>query len=188
MNALHHFASSPSRADSASSPAQPVLRCVLDQRVQHLVDFYRHVQIERMQGLPILNPALAVEAIGFEWGDAEQTVAEGVLITPWFLSLVRLLTADAGAARVGSKRILPFCRECFEFIAAEGGPNGSIESCSLFSPMDEFGSQALAQEVALTVLAELRVPRKQVVATPAGSSPAIAMPSRRALLMGRRSV
>ena len=32
----------------------------MEHRVSALVDFYRHVQAERMQGIPILNPALCV--------------------------------------------------------------------------------------------------------------------------------
>ena len=50
----------------------------MEHRVSALVNFYRLVQAERMQGVPILNPALSVEAVGFEWSDEGQTVAEGV--------------------------------------------------------------------------------------------------------------
>ena len=49
----------------------------MEHRVSALVQFYRLVQTERMQGVPILNPALSVEAVGFQWGDDGQTVAEG---------------------------------------------------------------------------------------------------------------
>ena len=54
------------RTDTPStSPAQ------LAARVQALVDFYRHVQNERMQGIPLLNPALHVEAAPEAVGDAD---------------------------------------------------------------------------------------------------------------------
>ena len=63
----------------SAAPAQ------LAERVQSLVNFYRHVQTERMQGIPLLNPALQVEAVGFEWANPVESgdpqVAEGVLIT-----------------------------------------------------------------------------------------------------------
>ena len=39
----------------------------MEHRVSTLVQFYRLVQTERMQGVPILNPALSVEAVGFRW-------------------------------------------------------------------------------------------------------------------------
>ena len=45
---------------------------------------------ERMQGLPIVNPELSVEAVGFEPFEAHEL---GVLISPWFMNLV-LLPAD----------------------------------------------------------------------------------------------
>ena len=49
------------------------MNAALQTRVQTLVDFYRRVQVERMQGIPLLNAALCVEAVGFEWGaDAEE--------------------------------------------------------------------------------------------------------------------
>lgn len=154
-----------------------------------LVSHFRQVQHERMQGIPILNTALQVEAVGFEWAPGrEDPLAEGVLITPWFMSLVRLAAAGDEVARVGGKRIHAFGRERFEFITAEGGPTGRFESCSLFSPMDEFDSQSMAREVALAVLAELRAPEELVVAPPAGLSSTDALPSRRAFMLGRRSV
>ena len=34
-------------------------------RVQALVDFYRHVQTGRMQGIPLLNPPLPVQPLPF---------------------------------------------------------------------------------------------------------------------------
>ena len=90
MDPLRRLASSPLQGDPTSSPAEPVLRCALDERVQHLMDFYRRVETERMQGLPLLNPALRVEAVGFRLAEEDASVAEGVLITPWFMSLLRL--------------------------------------------------------------------------------------------------
>jgi len=63
----------------------------MEQRVAALVSFYRQVETKRMQGIPILNPALSVEAVGFRPADADETVSEGVLITPWFMSRTRLM-------------------------------------------------------------------------------------------------
>jgi [NiFe] hydrogenase assembly HybE family chaperone len=152
----------------------------MEHRVSALVDFYRCVQTERMQGVPILNPALSVEAVGFLWGDEGQTVAEGVLITPWFMSLVRLPAAlqDHGG-RVARKAVHAFGNERFEFIGAHDPAVGYHETCALFSPMGGFGSQAQAVETALASLALLRPePVPAVEAAP--------VPSRRAFFMARR--
>ncbi|KAF0136409.1 MAG: hypothetical protein FD153_1935, partial [Rhodospirillaceae bacterium] len=63
---------------SVSSSALSVL-------TETLASHFRSVQSERMQGIPILNPVLQVEAVGFEWApDQEGVLAEGALITPWF--------------------------------------------------------------------------------------------------------
>ena len=48
---------------------------------------FRHIAATRMAGVSILNPALEVEAVGFRnWRDDWF----GVLITPWFMSLICL--------------------------------------------------------------------------------------------------
>jgi [NiFe] hydrogenase assembly HybE family chaperone len=181
MNPLRRSASSPLQGDHTSSPAKPVLRCVLDARVLRLVDFYRLVQTERMQGVPILNPALCVEALGFRLGEEDDAVAEGVLITPWFMSLVRLpLDVQDHGGRVGRKRVLAFGNERFDFIGAHDPALGFHEACALFSPMADFRSQAQALETAQAVLDQLRPP--PVTPAPAAEP----LPARRAFWLGRR--
>ena len=154
----------------------------MEHRVSALADFYRLVQRERMQGVPILNPALSVEAVGFRWGDDGQTVAEGVLITPWFMSLVRLpQTLEDHGGRVGCKAVHDFGNERFEFIGAHDPALGFHETCALFSPMGGFATQAQARETAEAALALLRpAPAAVPVAEP--------VPARRAFFTGRRAV
>lgn len=152
----------------------------MEQRVAALVDFYRRVETERMQGIPILNPALSVQALGFRMADEDDTVAEGVLITPWFMSLVRLpLALQDHAGRVGRKRVLAFGNERFDFIGAHDPALGFHESCALFSPMAEFRSQEQARETAQAVLDQLRPP------PPAPEPVGQAMPARRAFFLAR---
>lgn len=152
----------------------------MEHRVSALVQFYRLVQTERMQGVPILNPALSVEAVGFQWGDDEQTVAEGVLITPWFMSLVRLPRAVEGhGGRVARKAVHGFGSERFEFIGAHDPAVGYHETCALFSPMGGFATQAQAVETAEASLALLRP-------APAPVPAAEPVPARRAFFTGRR--
>ena len=153
----------------------------MEQRVAALVDFYRRVETERMQGIPILNPLLRVEAAGFRLADEEEdAVAEGVLITPWFMSLVRLpLAVQDHAGRVGRKRVLAFGNERFDFIGAHDPVLGFHEACALFSPMAEFRSQDQARETAQAVLDQLR---PAPVAPPPAVEP---LPARRAFFLAR---
>lgn len=162
----------------------------MDPRVTALVDFYRRVHTERMQGIPILNPALAVEAVGFRWAEVpedapeQEPVAEGVLITPWFMSLVRLpRSVQPHGNRVARKFVRDFGSERFEFIGAHDDAVGYHETCALFSPMDGFATQALAVETAMASLALVR----PETAPPAPVTAAEPVPARRAFFMARRS-
>ena len=156
-------------------------------RVQALVDFYRHVQTERMQGIPLLNPALHVEAVGFEWAEGEEAaepVAEGVLITPWFMSLLRLPAVNGPHGnRVGRKAVRDFCSERFDFIGAHDPAIGYHETCALFSPMNGFTGQDLARETALASLALVRPQAEAEAVAPIATEP---LPARRAFFMARR--
>jgi [NiFe] hydrogenase assembly HybE family chaperone len=170
--------------------------------VDALTRHFARVQAERMAGLPLLNPALSVEAVGFEW--AAQTedeadsppVAEGVLVTPWFMSLVRLpLAVLPHGNRVGCRAVRRFGNERFDFIGGHDQVLGFHETCALFSPMNGFSSQALARETALASLALLR-PSADAPATPVTpatppsqinpATPAEPVPARRSFLLGGR--
>lgn len=137
----------------------PANAATLRERVNALTQHFVHVQTVRMAGIPLLNGALCVEAVGFEWAaaDAAAPVAEGVLITPWFMSLVRLpLQALPHGNRVGRSVVHPFGCERFDFIGAHDEAIGFHETCALFSPMSGFASQAMARETALASLALVR--------------------------------
>ena len=183
---------------------------LLDARVQALVALYRDIAATRMRDLPLLNPALQVQAVGFELVSAtatepagalqpssaqsvtapEQAAAVGVLITPWFMNLVWVpLQRQEAAARVGSKVTRHVGRECFEFIGAYEDEFGGYEACSLFSPVFEFQSQQAAVETARAVLDALRQPKTAAVpalaVAPAQSPEIPQAPARRAFLFGR---
>lgn len=166
----------------------------LDARVQNLQQAFVGIARGRMAGLPLVNPALAVEALGFaaqpderaprspnqqgeEGGGGEGGL--GVLLTPWFMNLVWLPLRPAGEAALpqGVSRVRRIGGERFEFIGAHEDQAGAYEMCSLFSPMFEFTDQAAARATALAVLAALRVPP-----APAAT---VAPPPRRAFLFGR---
>lgn len=185
MNPLRRIASSPRLGDFVRPTASPLSAQGLQARVTLLEAFYRRVQTERMQGIPILNPALSVEAVGFQLGapapEGEEPVAEGVLITPWFMSLVRLpMALQPHAGRVGCKAVRDFGCERFDFIGGHEWPLGYHETCALFSPMQGFATQEQARETAQASLALLRP-------APAVQPPVVeAIPPRRAFFLARR--
>ncbi|MDR1969359.1 MAG: [NiFe]-hydrogenase assembly chaperone HybE, partial [Burkholderiaceae bacterium] len=111
--------------------------------------------------------------------DAAAAIAEGVLITPWFMSLVRLpAITQTHQGRVGRSQARDFGCECFDFIGSCDPTLGYHETCALFSPMNDFDSQAWACDTAREVLAKLR---PQSPASPAPEP----MPARRAFFLAR---
>lgn len=115
---------------------------------------FTRIQQQRMQGVPLLNPALHVACVGFRtWRDR----CLGVLITPWFMNLV-LLPCEGDAwegLRIGHKQTEVFPSGAYEFTLGEEPGIGRYLSCSLFSPMFAFDSQAAAVATAEAVMAGL---------------------------------
>lgn len=111
----------------------------------------------RMHDVPIVNPALAVEATDFARVNADWV---GILITPWFMNLLLLPSADSEwtAHSSGQKFELSFPYGVFEFTAAEESQLGRYAQCSLFSPMFQFQNQADAREAALAAFRALLTP------------------------------
>ena len=130
--------------------------------VDRLVVGYRLVWRERMQDLPICNPRLEVEAVGFH---AYGRCLCGVLITPWFMNLV-LLPAEGeqwSAATFGEKVIWQFNAGEYEFTPAVLEGTGVHLSAPLFSTVQDFPDQATARLVADEVLRHLSVKGEEKV-------------------------
>jgi len=152
---------------------------ILAARVAALEAAFGQIERTRMAGLPLLNARLAVETVGFERASPEARVALGVLITPWFMSLLRLPLCEAAAAElpaVGIKQVRDCGTRQFEFIGAQETGIGRYEASALFSPMFEFADLAAARATASAVLTLLRQ-----VERPA----ACPVPARRGFLFGR---
>ena len=101
-----------------------------------------------MEGLPFVNPALAVEAVGFApW----QGHWLGVMLTPWFMNLI-LAPRDAAAlafAAAGREAAATAFRRGTTISSAPGTTlAGDYQLCSLFSPVLEFEDQPTARLVA----------------------------------------
>ncbi len=185
----------------------------LRSRTDALVALFSRVAQTRMAGVPILNPALRVESVGFELCEAtaapvptetpthteaqalELPGAVGVLITPWFMNLVWFpLERNDHAGGVGRSRLRRVGVEGFDFIGGHEPGFGRFEACSLFSPMFEFADPAAARATALAVLGTLRQPiatapvvaPARTAAQPLPQTMPPVLAERRAFLFGRR--
>ena len=131
---------------------------------------FRHIAATRMADVSILNPALDVEAVGFRPWRGDWV---GVLVTPWFMSLISL-PGPASAwepESSGSKRDVELPSGSYEFLTAHEDELGAYLTSSLFSPMFEFPDMDRAREVAAAALAEMFTPTEPAAA-PAASPPA----------------
>jgi len=130
------------------------LRCAdAVEAARRLETVFRDVLETRMQGVPILNAALSVEAVGLR---AWQGHWLGALVTPWFINLVAL--PGEGAWRTVPDREsvwYAFPAGRFEFIAGSEARLGEYHACSLFSPVREFADQETARETARVALESL---------------------------------
>jgi len=112
---------------------------------------FRTILRQQMRDVPMVNPALAVEALGFRpWGDHWL----GILITPWFMNLWLMprVTAKWQAIADGASRHYVFPAGVFEFIGARHPSLGDYQACSLFSPMFEFANAQGAHDTAVAAL------------------------------------
>lgn len=143
----------------------------LPTRVQQLEAVFREIAATRMAGLPLLHPGLKVQAV--EFAPCGDGTALGVLVTPWFMNLVRLPlqgTADVTPAP-GEAEDQAVGGWTFRFHGQQEPGLGPFAAASLASPMGEFADQASAVATARALLERLR--------------PA---PARRGFLFGRGQV
>ncbi|MBY6262477.1 [NiFe]-hydrogenase assembly, chaperone, HybE [Azospirillum sp. 412522] len=177
----------------ATGPALPT------EAIARLEAAFREIHTAQMRGMPIVNDALGVKAVGFRRHDARWL---GALVTPWFLNLVLLPgEADDWSGLVpGAKELIEFPSGRYEFVHANRKGVGAYKACSLFSPMFEFASMLQATETASAALvslfdpsiredgaqtAEIRRRREAELAPPPDAAPPPAepvRPTRRALL------
>jgi [NiFe] hydrogenase assembly HybE family chaperone len=116
--------------------------------VQRLANAYRRAALT-VKGMPIYNPTIAVEAVGFREHEGRQV---GVVVTPWFMNLTVLPSADDLRVWVNGGSIrLGFPSGAYDFVVNDLPDVGLIGTCSLFSTMLEFTDHEAAQLAAQTV-------------------------------------
>jgi [NiFe] hydrogenase assembly HybE family chaperone len=124
-----------------------------DPRIAALEAHFREVEVTRMGDVPILNPALQVEAVGFQPIEAGWL---GVLVSPWFMNLVWLRSVEEGVAALDSL-LLELPSGEYEFFPNHAPDVGTFYTCSLFSPVLQFEDQAAAVLTAQHVMQTLLV-------------------------------
>lgn len=135
-----------------------------------LTETFRAIQHERMAGLPFLNPALSVEAIGFtpfhnHW--------LGILITPWSMNLMLLPGADEGWLDLheSQRQQWHFPAGNLKFVAAHEAAIGSYQQCPLFNTMHQFAAQENARGAANAALQALFEAAAPTLAEPSPPQP-----------------
>lgn len=107
---------------------------------------FSHIAETRMDGVPILNPALGVAMSEMKRFDAYHT---GILVTPWFMNLLLFpMETPATPMRVGLKRNIALPSGMYEAVWSHEDALGGYWSISLFSPMFEFEEMEIALETA----------------------------------------
>ena len=142
----------------ASAAPQPAAE-TLEQRVDGLVAAFEAAEAN-MLGLPVHNDRLCIEPVGFR---AHEDGFVGIMITPWSMNLVRVPgSPDASpAGALGASVQHAFPSGNYSFLIGRMDGVGVVETCSLFSPMDEFDDPAVARataEAAIEGLFEIDVP------------------------------
>lgn len=112
---------------------------------------FNEILDKRMRDLPMVNPVLSVQAVGFTRFDEEWL---GVLITPWFMNVLLLPGPDSRwrEQSSGTKIEKNFPYGTFEFTLGNETQLGIYALCSLFSPMFQFENQAAALAAAQAAL------------------------------------
>lgn len=132
--------------------------------------FFR-IQREQMADVPILNPALNVEAVDFQrW----QEHWLGVVVTPWCMSLLLLPGGSANWESTGEnrRRFVTFPAGDFAFLGSREAELGEYQSCPLISPMGQFASQSEATLTARASLVALLTSPQSASAAAAAQKPA----------------
>jgi [NiFe] hydrogenase assembly HybE family chaperone len=128
--------------------------------------FFR-IQRDQMADVPILNPALSVEAVDFQRWQGHWL---GVVVTPWCMSLLLIPGCADNWVSTGEnkRRFVHFPAGDFAFLGSAEDELGEYQSCPLFSPMGQFATQ---YEATMTARASLVALLTDAAAARAAAAP-----------------
>lgn len=120
---------------------------------------FRRIHRERMAGLPVLNPHIEIEAVGFR---AWQGQWIGILTTPWAIGLY-ILPGGGEWPEVGrgGRYAWSLPKGGYLFLVDEEEGVGAYHVCSLMSPVKQFGDQQTARAAAELALDEIMAPTEE---------------------------
>jgi len=128
----------------------------MDPAVDRLVIAYRDLVQPRMCTLPMYNPELKVEAVGFESHEGRPC---GVLLTPWFMNLVLLPAENDDWSGMASGETLKVTFPAGDYLCMMSMPEGIPPHLSLplFNTVKSFVDHDTACRVAGEILQRLYV-------------------------------
>lgn len=117
---------------------------------------FNEIAQTRMLDVPILNPAMRVEAVGFREWEGRWI---GVLVTPWTINLVLLPGENAALIPLAldEKTTWDFPSGSYEFMGLNEPMLGTCHICSLISPVADFSTHEEASAVAEEIISALFV-------------------------------
>lgn len=132
--------------------------------------FFR-IQQTQMADVPILNPALSVEAVDFQRWQGHWL---GIVVTPWCMSMLLVPGSAENWVSTGEnkRRFVRFPAGDFAFLGSEEAELGEYQSCPLFSPMGRFSSQSEATMTARASLIALLTSAAKAEAAARAQKPA----------------
>jgi [NiFe] hydrogenase assembly HybE family chaperone len=116
---------------------------------------FERIGRQRFAGVPLLNPALRVRAIGFEKARHGWT---GVMLTPWLMNLMIVPATGTPwqALAVGARRLMEFPAGQFEMLGGDEESLGPYLYCPMFSAMSVFPDQEAAEDIARELCAQMQ--------------------------------
>ncbi len=128
---------------------------------------FQEINAARMKGVPFVNGALSVKAVGFRIHEGRVI---GVLVTPWFMNIIALPGPgeDWSGLPTGTRELMDFPSGTYEFLSAERPETGPYKACSLFSPMFDFSSMLQAVETAQAIIPGLLDPANRAEGSRSG--------------------
>ncbi len=118
-----------------------------------LEQIYSTIYREQMHDVPVVNPAIQVEAIGFSEWEGQWL---GILLTPWFMNVLVIPKVGSPWPELemgkGKELMLSFPQGEYKFSARVDKGIGSYLCCSLISPVNDWKSHPEAKRTAEDVL------------------------------------